>query len=157
MLHTSCISLLQQYTTTVEPEDLFCNHDLRKGGVAKPKFMHLEEGQWERKKATEKDFVVKWEMREGTRYQLKSIYTIDKWPCLWIYGLSASSSRYLAYCTADREDEVNKIYIFLFSTACLTAGSGNFVRSRGITQYQITDVSQNKNDSIVAYRCCRVQ
>ena len=28
--------------------------------------------------------------------------------------------------------------------------SGNFVRSRGIAQYQITDVSEKKNDSIVA-------
>ena len=49
--------------TTVEPEDLFCKHDLSKGGVSKPKFIYILKEGYATKKATEKDFVVKRELK----------------------------------------------------------------------------------------------
>ena len=60
--------------TTVNPEDLFCKHDLRKGRRFETKiYIHSKGGT---KKG--KHFVVKRELQEGTRWHLKSISTIDK-------------------------------------------------------------------------------
>ena len=159
---TSCISLLQNYITMVEPADLFCKHNLQKGGVAK--ICAFRRREMREVKVTDKDFVVKWELRDRgkiiinlkfkswrglAQYQLKSIYTIDKWPCLWIDGPSASRSKRgsLTYST-DQQDEENKILVF-FCMYLLSVWLAWPTFSGHVPQLsQIIEAVKRKNDSI---------